>query len=156
MSGLLREVDVLVEEERLQLSAAELSGCVAALDRHGGWVVPGGDLVVRFVGEAECRRLHEAFYGDPEWTDVMTFPGEAEDGHAGDLAICAGFAAAEARARGEGFAEELSLYLVHGWLHLAGLRDGTEAERAEMRAAEAVLLDWLREEGALLRAEWKG
>jgi probable rRNA maturation factor len=149
-----REIAVLVDDGRLALAEAGVRRCVEALEEAGEWPVPAGDLVVRFVQEDECRRLHEAFYGDGEWTDVMTFPGDAEDGHAGDLAICPAYAATEAEQRGEAFAEELTLYLVHGWLHLAGLRDGTEEEAAEMRRAEAGLLETLRRAGAILPAEW--
>lgn len=149
-----REIAVLVEDERLVLPEAGVRRCVAVLEEAGPWSVPAGDLVVRLVTEDECRRLHEVFYGDGEWTDVMTFPGDEEDGHAGDLAICPAYAVVEAEERGEAFAEELTLYLVHGWLHLAGLRDGTEEQVAEMRCAEAELLETLRREGAVLPAVW--
>ncbi|MEC7230880.1 MAG: rRNA maturation RNAse YbeY, partial [Verrucomicrobiota bacterium] len=37
---------------------------------------------------------------------------------------------------GEPFSRELSLYLIHGWLHLAGYNDRIESDRAEMRNAE--------------------
>jgi len=44
---------------------------------------------------------------------------------------------------GEPFSRELSLYLIHGWLHLAGYDDRSEAERTQMRAAEKDALDLL-------------
>ena len=37
---------------------------------------------------------------------------------------------------GETFSDELSLYLIHGWLHLAGYDDRNDADRAAMRQAE--------------------
>ena len=41
---------------------------------------------------------------------------------------------------GEPFSRELSLYLIHGWLHLAGYDDRAEADRAKMREAEQLAL----------------
>ena len=35
------------------------------------------------------------------------------------------------------FATELTLYVVHGWLHLAGYDDLQPAKKRKMRAAEA-------------------
>ena len=113
----------------------------------------GGAHVGRpFVGEKECRRLHETFFQDPEVTDVMTFPGEEEDQHAGDIAICPAVAAA---CSGSLFARELTLYLVHACLHLAGFRDQDEGSRRAMRRAEGIILSHLHRTGGILVAEWK-
>ena len=150
-----RRIDCLVEDPRLRLSPEAVEACLAAIDLHAPFPPPGGDLAIVFVDEARCRELHARFYDDPAVTDVMTFPGDPGDGHAGDLAICPAVAAREAAARGTSFGDELTLYLVHGCLHLAGFRDGTEAECAAMRAGEAELTDLLRAAGALLPAEWR-
>jgi len=45
-----------------------------------------------------------------------------------------------AKEHGTTLAAELRLYVVHGWLHLAGLLDGTKAECVAMRAGEAAAL----------------
>jgi probable rRNA maturation factor len=150
-----RPVDALVEDPRLHLEEASVARLIHSLDTApGAWRVPPGGLAVAFVDEATCARLHEEFFGDPSVTDVMTFPGDEEEDHAGDIAICPAHAARQAPAFGEEFAAELSLYLVHAWLHLAGLDDRAEADRAEMRAAEALLTRHLREGGHLLEARW--
>ena len=39
--------------------------------------------------------------------------------------------------------EELTLYLVHAWLHLAGLKDLDEEDRHKMRGAEAEQMEAL-------------
>ena len=47
------------------------------------------------------------------------------------------------------FAAELMLYLVHGWLHLAGYNDLQPAKKRRMRAAEARAMKLLRKAEAI-------
>jgi probable rRNA maturation factor len=151
-----RAVEVLVEDPRLRLAPGSAEACLRALDACAGLAVPPGSLAVAFVDPANCCRLHGEFFGDPEVTDVMTFPGDPEDGHAGDIAICPAVAAEACAGHGLSFAHELTLYLVHAWLHLAGLDDRDPAAAARMRAAEAGLMAHLRDAGSLLDAGWPG
>jgi len=94
-------------------------------------------LSLAFLTPADLARLHVTFLGDPSVTDVITFNGTPDSSQAGEICVAAGAAAAFAARRGRGFAEELTLYLVHGWLHLAGHDDRTPAQKRRMRAAEA-------------------
>lgn len=149
-----RVVDCFIEDPRLRLSPEAVEACLAVIDKRLPFPPPAGDLAMVFVREDRCRRLHRDFYNDPALTDVMTFPGEAEDGHSGDLAICPAVAVAAAPGHGHSFAEELTLYLLHGCLHLAGFRDSTAAEVRTMKAAETEGMRLLREAGALLPADW--
>jgi probable rRNA maturation factor len=45
------------------------------------------------------------------------------------------------------YRDELILYIVHGWLHLAGYDDVTPREKRKMRAAETRALKLLRATG---------
>jgi hypothetical protein len=54
-----------------------------------------------------------------------------------------------AREAGRDFAEELSLYLVHGLLHLAGYDDLAPARKRRMRLAERRALQLLRQQAAI-------
>ena len=58
-------------------------------------------------------------------------------------------AAAYAHRAGRDFATELTLYLVHGWLHLAGYDDLKPALKRRMRAAEARAMGLLSAAGAV-------
>lgn len=49
------------------------------------------------------------------------------------------------------FSSELTLYLVHGWLHLAGYDDLVPTKKRAMRRAEARAMKLLRTTGALPR-----
>lgn len=127
----------------------------AALDRHAPWKCPPGELSIAFVDDAEIIRLHKEFLNDPTVTDVITFPGDGADDpsdpepFAGEICVCADQAVREAPRHGFTADDELTLYLVHGWLHLAGHCDLTDAPRAAMREAEKVCLALLRERGLM-------
>ena len=49
----------------------------------------------------------------------------------------------------EAFSAELTLYVIHGWLHLAGYDDLKPARKRRMRAAEKRAMALLRKAGAL-------
>jgi len=142
-------------DHRLILKGPSVRACVNCLDRCEAYPVPKGSLNIAFLDPATCRDLHKAFFGDPDPTDVMTFPADDEDDLAGDIAICPEVASREAPKHGLSFEHELTLYLVHAWLHLGGMEDTTSHGQAAMRTAEQVLMDVLRGDQALLSAVWR-
>ncbi len=107
--------------------------------------IPRASLTVLLVGEAASRRLHDLHFGDPTATDVMSFPdGTPADRHGrlhlGDLAVCVPVARAAAAGHGMGLPEELTLYILHGLLHLVGYDDRRPRDLARMWAAQRRLL----------------
>ena len=152
----MRSFEISNLDPRLEMDAGSVIRCLRQMEAHGGYPVPEGSVAVAFVDERECSRLHEGFFGDPEVTDVMTFPGDPEDNHAGDIAICPKVAKDASRETGLPFHEELALYLIHAWLHLGGLDDREAPARRGMRKAEDILMRHLREHGALPEAKWMG
>ena len=113
---------------------------------------PGGELSLVFLTDPALAKIHGDFMDDPTATDVITFEGDPAAGLAGEICVSADTAwkyvgsalAPTFRARSpqaatlrEAFAAELTLYVVHGWLHLAGYDDLQPARKRRMRAAEA-------------------
>ncbi len=128
----------------------------AALDEHPlAARAPVGTIALAFLDNRASAALHRDFFADPAPTDVMTFPGEPDEDHAGDIAADIEIARDEASAARWSPDEELTLYLVHGWLHLAGFRDDTPETIADMRAAERDLLAHLRARNALPSFTWR-
>ena len=106
----------------------------AALATDG---LAGGTLTVLLVDDEASAELHGQHFDDPTATDVMTFPDGTEhpdDGqvHHGDLAVGVGVARRVAAARGRPVGDELTLYIVHGVLHLLGHDDHHPDDRAAM------------------------
>ena len=150
-----REVQVAQRRRGVIVSPATVERVVRALDRRRGPRCPAGSLSVAFVGDREIARLHADFLDDPSVTDVITFPGEPHPAEpfAGEICINVDQARRAAREHGHSLAGELRLYLVHGWLHLAGLDDGSPREVAAMRAAELSASAALDRAGLRLRVK---
>lgn len=124
--------------------------------------VPPGELSLVFLTDPALAKIHADFMDDPTATDVITFEGDPAAGLAGEICVSAdtawnyvGARLARVRGRAQGtplqqsFATELTLYLVHGWLHLAGYDDLRPARKRRMRAAEARAMKLLAAAGAI-------
>ena len=123
-----------------------------AIDASGKFPISSGELSIAFVDDATIAQVHADFMNDPTPTDVITFPADPSMESAGEIIVSVDHALARSEELGEPFSRELSLYLIHGWLHLAGLDDRTETDRAKMRRAEKEALALLEplEKGASL------
>jgi probable rRNA maturation factor len=95
----------------------------------------GASATVRYVAEAEARRLNREYRGRAYATTVLSFAYGGEP-TLGDVVICAGVVAREARAQGKAVEAHHAHLLVHGLLHLQGYdheRGPREARRMEAR-----------------------
>jgi probable rRNA maturation factor len=128
---------------------------IALLDANGEAIglarsaVPQGELSIVFLTDTDLAKLHADFLDDPSTTDVITFEGDQRLGTAGEICVSADMAAAYARAHGQKFSTELTLYLVHGWLHLAGYDDLRPEKKRAMRRAESRAMRLLESAGAV-------
>jgi probable rRNA maturation factor len=138
--SLIRETAISKRYPRLSFAPAQLNRVIATLDAHaaeflGG--IPAGELSLVFLDDQALAQLHAEFLADPTTTDVITFEGDPAHGVAGEICISVDTAQAYAKKNGHDFATELLLYVVHGWLHLAGYDDLQPAKKRIMRRAEA-------------------
>ncbi len=124
--------------------SAELAGLPAEQE----W-----QAAVRFVSDRTMARANEEYVGHEGTTDVITFSyfDEPESIFPGDVAveliICTDVARREGEAREDSsFAEELALYISHGFLHSAGEDDLTPGPRRRMRRREREVMAVLRSE----------
>lgn len=102
----------------------------AALDLHKA---PSSEVSVLLCEDDEIRALNSRFRQVDEPTDVLTFPSSGAKGEPlGDIAISVPYAERQAIARGVSLNQEIGYLAIHGALHLLGLDDDTEVERAEM------------------------
>ncbi|MBL9200883.1 MAG: rRNA maturation RNase YbeY [Opitutaceae bacterium] len=113
--------------------------------------IPAGELSLVFLTDDALARLHADFLDDPSPTDVITFEGDLLAGTAGEICVSADMAAAAAKKHRHTFARELTLYLVHGWLHLAGYDDLEPRKKRAMRRAEARAMELLGRRRSLPR-----
>ena len=140
MKGEGRTTDVANRHPRLRIDRRAIAAAVDLLDANAGSFrggCPPGALSVALLADPALARLHARYMGDPSATDVVTFPGDRANGVAGEVCLSADAAARQAARAGARLSEEITLYLVHGWLHLAGYDDRDPAARRAMRRAEA-------------------
>lgn len=153
----MREISIANRHPKLRLDRRAVERAIGTLDANHAAIAPGqpamppGELSLVFLTDAALAQLHADYLGDPTTTDVITFDGNPALGSAGEICVSADTAAAYAQAHGRNFSDELTLYLVHGWLHLAGYDDLQPAKKRAMRRAEARAMRVLQRAGALPR-----
>lgn len=141
-----RQSDVFLCENSLRLLIQEL----LYLEK-----ISTDEISIRLVDQKEASELHKKYFNDPSCTDCMTFPidppGSAQSLHClGEIVICPQTAVIEHLLHNTTLEEELSLYIIHSFLHLIGLTDKTSKNRDEMRAREAICLAHLKRKASLL------
>lgn len=167
-----REISVANRHSRLRIDRRGVSAVVALLDAHASRFVPRGrscggcppgELSLVFLTDAALAKLHATFLADPTITDVITFAGDPTLGLAGEICLSADAAqrrlarptAPRQSRTSAAFSTELTLYLVHGWLHLAGYDDLQPAKKREMRRAEARAMRLLGANDAIPKFAWR-
>ena len=102
-------------------------------------------MTLRFVGNAEGRRLNREFRGRDYATNVLTIVYESEDTKAlsGDLVLCVPVLKREAREQRKTFREHCAHLVIHGALHLQGYDHASGKDARVMEALETRLLGTL-------------
>ena len=151
MRGEARALSISNRHPRLAVDRPGVTALIAQLDQararfRGG--CPPGELSIAFMTDRQLAHLHGEFLDDPSETDVITFEGDPSLGVAGEICVSADAALRQA-GRADSFARELALYVVHGWLHLAGYDDLQPTLKRAMRRAEARALSLAEATGGL-------
>ena len=96
------------------------------------------EISLAFVDNATIHRLNKQFLNHDEPTDVLSFPlsGPGAKTLEGELIVGAEVAKEQATQRGHDVQTELSLYVIHGLLHLAGFDDSNPQAAKAMRERE--------------------
>ncbi|MCL1798495.1 MAG: rRNA maturation RNase YbeY [Eggerthellaceae bacterium] len=141
------EVHLNFEHGEGRLSPLPLRELALFVLAHQG-LPPHTEVSVTFVTDERMAELNEEFRGIAGATDVLSFecdgtPGSEPGGAAyllGDVVIAPDVAACQAQEFSTGFAEEVSLLLVHGLLHLCGHDHQEENEAQGMEDLEGDIL----------------
>ena len=125
-------------------SVEEFFSRIFSLHRHNS----SGLLSIAFLSRSSHSKIHGKFLNDFRPTDVITFPADIMEGSAGEICVSVEQAIDESKKRNVSLAEELSLYLIHGWLHLVGFDDKELVDRTIMRREESKAMELIRQEHA--------
>ncbi|MCZ6673788.1 MAG: rRNA maturation RNase YbeY [Verrucomicrobia bacterium] len=146
-TGKKRNVQIYNPCKALEFNHQAVDDLFLFLDEAASHSIPTGDLSLAFLDqEAHCQ-LHADFLDDPTPTDVITFPGDPKEDLAGEICVSIDTAYSYAKTHTSDFSKELTLYLVHGWLHLAGFDDLNEKDRQVMKKQEQVYMSTVETNG---------
>lgn len=99
--------------------------------------VRSGEISVAVIHDAQMHELNRKHLDHDYPTDVLSFVWERADARLdGEIIVSADTAIDRCREFGWSPWQELSLYVIHGALHLVGFRDKSAADQARMRARE--------------------
>ena len=104
-----------------------------------------GELCYQFCGDERILQTNQDFLDHDYYTDIITFDESEGDVISGDMLISLETVRSNAELLGNEYAEELHRVIIHGVLHLCGLKDKTPEDEANMRAAEDQALRLLHE-----------
>jgi probable rRNA maturation factor len=101
------------------------------------------EIVLRFVGAPEGRRLNRDFRGRDYATNVLTFGYALAPAVQADIVLCVPVIRREARERRRSVRAHLAHLVVHGVLHAHGYEHEGRREAARMERREVALLSLL-------------
>jgi rRNA maturation RNase YbeY len=102
----------------------------------------GYEVSIVFVGDSVIRRLNKTYRSKDKITDVLAFKGEGK--FLGEIIIDYAQIKRQASRYGNSVQSELIFILVHGLLHLIGLKDETAKGKKEMKRAGAGFIKKLK------------
>jgi probable rRNA maturation factor len=112
------------------------------------------EVAIYFVDKPEICRLHDKYFNDPSPTDCISFPLNTYDTFEyrilGEAFVCPAVGMEYVDKQGGEYYDEVTLYVVHGLLHLLGYDDIDRKDRMQMRLAEKRHMEHLQELGIML------
>ena len=88
------------------------------------------EISLAFIGDAEMKKINQAYRGLNQATDVLAFSGEGN--YLGEILIDYSQIRRQAGRYNSSAKKEMVFILVHGLLHLIGYDDKTETDRIKM------------------------
>lgn len=137
-------VSVISEKIRLPLSKAKikrLAEKILSILKE-----KNAKVCIFFVNDAKMRKMNLKYRGIDRPTDCLAFPMREGAGNKihreilGDIVISVETARKNSGYFDSTVKKEISLYIIHGILHLLGLKDTTASARKRMRRMEEGLL----------------
>lgn len=123
--------------ESLQRQVEAALPHVLSVQKEGSVLDQLDEVELTLVDDDSITRVHADFMDDPTPTDVITF-------HHGEILVSIDTAERQAAEFGKSWPQEVSLYLIHGLLHLAGYEDKSPKAFEEMaKQQEAILQEVL-------------
>lgn len=103
-----------------------------------------GDISYIFCNDNRILDVNRQYLQHDYYTDIITFDYTEDNQINGDIFISIDTVKSNAEQYGQTFENELHRIIIHGILHLCGIKDKGEKERAEMTRCENIALEQLK------------
>jgi probable rRNA maturation factor len=130
------KISIACPGEIIPIDRAHMRNVVRTILEGEG--IADAEISLAFVDNPTIHTLNKRYLDHDEPTDVLSFPLSEPNAKklAGELVLGVEVAQAEAAERGHDVNAELTLYVIHGLLHLCGYDDKSSETRVEMRQRE--------------------
>ena len=133
------KVDVSNQQARLKIAVRKLQEIVRAILEAEE--IPAAEISIAVVDDPTMHQLNRQYLQHDYPTDVLSFVLHSdEESLEGEIIVSADTAATTCAEYGWSAFDELTLYVIHGTLHLVGYDDHSPRDRKQMRAKEAEYL----------------
>jgi len=134
MSG--HRVSIASPQELVLIDRGRMRDIIRTVLHEEG--ISEAEISLAFVDNATIHHLNKRYLSHDAPTDVLSFPLSDPGAKklAGELVVGAEVAQAEAKNRGHDVQTELTLYVIHGLLHLCGYDDNSSPAALKMRERE--------------------
>ena len=95
-----------------------------------------GEISYLFCDDNKILEVNQEYLNHDFYTDIITFDYSEENTISGDIIISLQTVESNSQMYKTDFLEELHRVIIHGILHLSGLKDESEEEEKAMRNAE--------------------
>lgn len=139
-------MDIHIIQEQSLLILDSLSIIHLVKDFSNYYKVKFNEVSIYFVETSKICELHEKFFNDPSTTDCISFPMDDQEEEyriLGDVIVCPETAQEYVKINGGDIYHEVTLYIIHGLLHLIGFDDIEKNDQLQMRKEEAEYLEHL-------------
>lgn len=146
------DVQVYNDQNLCPIQSASIAPIVQAVLSHEN--VSCDEVHIHFVTEAQIIELHDQFFQDPTPTDCISLqvdPVGSKPCYLGEIFISPQAAIDYLPQSNQTLEQEITLYLVHGLLHLLGYDDIEEEDRKKMRLAEKRHMEYLNTKKLLIQ-----
>lgn len=131
------KVEVINNQSVIRLSKIRIKNIVKSVITFENRVCD--EVAIHLVNTKKICELHQQFFNDPSTTDCISFPiDDFNDAycHIGEVFVCPQTAVDYSKDHHADVYQEITLYIVHGLLHLMGYDDIQKKDRIKMRNAE--------------------
>ena len=102
-----------------------------------------GDIAYIFCSDEKILAINKEYLQHDYYTDIITFDYTEGNRISGDIFISLDTVKSNAQEYGQRFEDELHRIIIHGILHLCGIKDKGEKERQQMTRCENQALEQL-------------